>query len=322
MALLKQHPPKIDVVELFTENAGIFTRMSDPDVVAAIQHANHLYLYWDQFRYRPMPEGITPKQLWGYLHFQRRLNQRPVVLTDTQGRPFTYWLPDRVLQILNKIDRWSGETIGTDQPGGLPPRERYVISSLMEEAIASSQLEGAATTRQMAKQMLRSGRKPRNHHEQMIYNNWITVQYLRANRAMRLTPESLCEIHAMITEETMKDPKDSGRIRTRDDIVVDYCGETVHHPPPSMLLPQRVEALCDFANNDEQDRWIHPVIKATILHFWIGYDHPFVDGNSRTARAIFYWYLLSRGYWLFRIFVYLTIFFTSTIAICPSILVH
>ena len=26
--------------------------------------------------------------------------------------------------------------------------------------------------------------------------------------------------------------------------------------------------------------------------------HPFVDGNGRTARALFYWYMLKQGYWL------------------------
>ncbi|MBO9636234.1 MAG: Fic family protein, partial [Chitinophagaceae bacterium] len=35
-----------------------------------------------------------------------------------------------------------------------------------------------------------------------------------------------------------------------------------------------------------------------ILHFLIGYIHPFVDGNGRTARTVFYWYLLKHGYWL------------------------
>ena len=30
----------------------------------------------------------------------------------------------------------------------------------------------------------------------------------------------------------------------------------------------------------------------------IGYDHPFVDGNGRTARALFYWIMAREGYWL------------------------
>ena len=40
------------------------------------------------------------------------------------------------------------------------------------------------------------------------------------------------------------------------------------------------------------------MIRAILLHFWIAYDHPFVDGNGRTARALFYWAMLRNGYWL------------------------
>lgn len=35
-----------------------------------------------------------------------------------------------------------------------------------------------------------------------------------------------------------------------------------------------------------------------MLHFWVGYDHPFADGNGRVARALFYWAMLRHGYWL------------------------
>ena len=30
----------------------------------------------------------------------------------------------------------------------------------------------------------------------------------------------------------------------------------------------------------------------------LAYMHPFADGNGRTARALFYWYMLKQGYWL------------------------
>ena len=54
--------------------------------------------------------------------------------------------------------------------------------------------------------------------------------------------------------------------------------------------------LCIFINEDKT--FIHPIIKAIILHFMISYLHPFVDGNGRTARSLFYWYMLKKGYWL------------------------
>jgi Fic family protein len=34
--------------------------------------------------------------------------------------------------------------------------------------------------------------------------------------------------------------------------------------------------------------------------FTIAYVHPFMDGNGRTARALFYWYMLKHRYWLFE----------------------
>jgi Fic family protein len=56
--------------------------------------------------------------------------------------------------------------------------------------------------------------------------------------------------------------------------------------------------MCQFANGATPGAFIHPVVRAIILHFWVGYDHPFVDGNGRTARALFYWSMLAQGYWL------------------------
>ncbi|MDD5292650.1 MAG: Fic family protein, partial [Candidatus Omnitrophica bacterium] len=37
-----------------------------------------------------------------------------------------------------------------------------------------------------------------------------------------------------------------------------------------------------------------------LLHFYLSYIHPFNDGNGRTARALFYWYMLNKGYWMFE----------------------
>jgi len=37
-----------------------------------------------------------------------------------------------------------------------------------------------------------------------------------------------------------------------------------------------------------------------ILHFSIGYEHPFRDGNGRVARSLFYWYLFKNNFGAFR----------------------
>jgi Fic family protein len=76
-------------------------------------------------------------------------------------------------------------------------------------------------------------------------------------------------------------------------------GEIIlHTPPPAEELIDRIQALCDFANENNPAFYIHPVIRSIILHFWLAYDHPFIDGNGRCARALFYWSMLKQGYWL------------------------
>ena len=289
-------------------NKGLANLLNDPSFLdkartpefqKVIQRANERYVPWERFQYWTMPSGLSHESVWGYLKLGRGVNRKYIPLVDKQGKLFSYWITDSMLKALNVIDLWSGGTITTDHPGGLPPKEQYIISSLMEEAIASSQLEGAATTRQVAKEMLRSGRKPANTNEQMILNNWDTMQYIRSNRGMKLTPEKLMDIHQLVTEKTL-DPDEAGRLRTKDDIIVTYNNETVHVPPLAETLPQRVEALCHFANDNGDEHWIHPVVKGAIIHFQLAYDHPFTDGNGRTARALMYWYLLSRKYLLFE----------------------
>jgi Fic family protein len=281
-----------------------FQQLSSPAVEELVRQTNDAYWPWDEFRRRPFPPGLSEEvsreNIWNYVQIGRRVNARPVPLLDKVGRAFTYGMPDCVLRSLNELDRNSGKFIGSGQSGKLPDGDRYVVSSLMEEAIASSQLEGAATTRRVAKEMLRTGRKPRDPSELMIVNNWRTMQYLRENHSDPLTVQEICNIHSMISKGTLKDGADEGRIRTHDEVVVVYREEEVHVPPAAISLPDRLQALCDFAASNDEKRWIHPILKAIILHFWLGYDHPFVDGNGRTARALFYRYLLSEGYWLYE----------------------
>jgi len=72
-------------------------------------------------------------------------------------------------------------------------------------------------------------------------------------------------------------------------------------PHTYKTCPVRLNDTCKFANAKTLNgQFLHPIIKAIVLHFWLAYDHPFEDGNGRTARALFYWSMLSSGYWLFE----------------------
>jgi Fic family protein len=83
-------------------------------------------------------------------------------------------------------------------------------------------------------------------------------------------------------------------------VVDNLTGNVLHSPPEHQSLPDRMKVLCDFANGNMLNSFVHPIIRAIIVHFALAYDHPFVDGNGRTARALFYWVALKNNYWLFQ----------------------
>jgi Fic family protein len=263
------------------------------------------YLHWDKLRHLDPPEGLTSNQWWLQLKFARKGDLRQLPLTDPEGRPFAYGLLDSMLRSLHHIDqRCSGEVamdevVTSERRAG----RRFVVNSLMEEAIRSSQLEGATTSRVVAKELLRTGREPRDRSERMIVNNYRALQFMHDEMGGTLTPASVLELHRIVTEDTLDDPSAAGRLQQPGEprvAVFDHDGgDPIHVPPPAEELPHRMQLLCDFANEgDEAEPFVHPVVRAILLHFWLAYDHPFEDGNGRTARILFFWLMRARGYWL------------------------
>lgn len=202
-------------------------------------------------------------------------------------------------------------------------RDRYVLTSLIEEAITSSQLEGASTSRKVAKEMLRSGREPVTHSERMIANNFKAMQFVVKNQQRTMTPDFLYEIHRIVTAGTLDDDDAAGRLQRPEEVRVRVFGDgeqVLHTPPLAAELPARLDVMCDFANGSLETGWIHPVVRAIVLHFWMGYDHYFEDGNGRTARAVFYWSMLRQGYWLSEFLTISTILRKAATAYANSFL--
>jgi Fic family protein len=283
--------------------------MGREDVQQAIRKANADWLHWDEFRHRPQPPGVTEAQVWTLIKLSRSADRRLLPLKDVKGNAFGYSLPPRGMEALHAVDRLGGSLLTPDGGSSLEHmRDQIVVSSLMEEAIATSQIEGAATTRQVAKAMLRAKRRPRDRSEQMIVNSYNTIQLLRKEKEKPLSLDFLFEIQASMTRDTLDDPTGVGRLRraTDDVVIVDVRDNSViYTPPPAEQLPDRLAALIEFANSKTSpEEFTHPLVKAAVLHFWLAYEHPFVDGNGRTARALFYWLMLKSGYWLFE---YLTV---------------
>jgi Fic family protein len=261
-----------------------------------------IYPHWDQLRRLPTPPGLNHESWWAIIKLGR-LGSRPLPMNDKRGSNFRFILPDAVHQQLHEIDRKVGGMIAVpEEVVNQQTRDQYLISSLINEAITSSQLEGAVTTRAVAKEMIRTGRSPRDKSERMILNNYHTMGKIIELQKQPLTKDLVFELHRMATDGTLEDNSAAGRFRTASENirVENQYGEIFHEPPPVDELEARMTAMCHFANGTSPGYYIHPVIRAILLHLWLAYDHPFVDGNGRTARALFYWSMLHSGYWLFE----------------------
>lgn len=260
------------------------------------------YLHWDDLQRRKPPEGITTDEWWIAIVLARTVLRTDLPLRASAGQKFWFARTDGLQRSLHEIDRRLGTQLEVADPAlaNDEVRDRYILHSLAEEAIASSQLEGASTTRRVAKEMLLSGRSPRTKDEQMIANNFEAMSLIRTRRDEPLTARMILELHRVLTRDTM-DANDIGRLRRPEEPVTvqeHATGRVLHVPPDASELPRRLEELCAFANASEDDVFIHPVVRAVLLHFMLAFDHPFVDGNGRTARALFYWSLLRQKYWI------------------------
>lgn len=259
-----------------------------------VSKMNEEYLYWDKVKYQ-VPKGLKAEDFWSAVKFSRRLQTKTFKFSACK---FFFTETSFMQESLHYFDMKFGGTLAASNIITDKNRHYYLVSSLMEEAIASSQMEGASTTRKVAKEMLRKQSRPKDKSQQMILNNYNTIRYLSEHKNDDLTPELFLNIHKQITEKTLDDVNDEGKFRSDNNIFVvnGITGEVAHEPPSFTVISETVGQICRFANTDES--FIHPVIKAIIIHFMISYLHPFVDGNGRTARSLFYWYMLKKGYWL------------------------
>ena len=271
---------------------------------ASAVDAQGRYLPWDQIRHREPPAGLTVRQYWFGVAMARRATARTLPLLGRGGQPFWYSNAPTLLEALDRLERAQRtHVLGDEQLMTNAARNRWLQQGLMDESIQSSRLEGANTSRLIAHEMLRDGRAPRDKSERMITNNFAAMQTVErwAATGEPVDLDHILRLHRIVTVGTMHAERDAGRLQQPGEArvyVVSGSHEIVHRPPPASELPERMQRLCDFADGGLDTEYLPAIIRAILLHFMIGYDHPFVDGNGRTARALFYWSLLRSGWWL------------------------
>jgi len=279
-------------------------RLKSPEFQMIVQKAQEKYLSWSDFK-RKSWAGEDPRKNWLALNFTRYTRGQITPILDKKGHPFKYD-PQLNVQFLHEIDLELGGTFMSVQHFTEADKKQFIRRNLIEESIASSQLEGANTSREAAKKLLNEGRSPKDKGEQMIVNNHRALQAIESDlRQEKMSMELLTALHQMVTTKTINEEY-QGQLRETFNkngkrlIIKPWDEETITYEAPDKEFVEReLPKFIKFANDDPSFGFVHPLIKGIMLHFWIGLVHPFEDGNGRLARIVFYWYMLKKGYWGF-----------------------
>lgn len=265
------------------------------------------YLPFDELRYRWAP-GLDATVCWALVKKARSAQYSSLLPLGEPVQWGSFVLTPLAQKTISAVDRQTTTAALEYMTSQIGERAHfsYWLNDLIEdEAISSSQLEGAATTTRVAKDMLKRNRLPRTPDERMVIGNYKMMIFAWEKRYEPLSVELIEAIHR-VGVEGIDDPQYSpGTFRVNDDVVVqDGQGNTVHAPPSAAGLVSRLRMLSKWINQSHDDPhhagYLHPLIKGIALHFALGYEHPFRDGNGRVARALFYWFMFKHDFSAFR----------------------
>lgn len=258
--------------------------------------------------YRRFPSALDPQLAWSVVRDSRQARLTKLAPINASLSSLEYFISPTIQEANIAIERhtslasleWMAHQLGEGdvERGSF----RNVLENLVkDEAISSSQLEGAATTTRVARDLLLNNRKPESVSEKMILGNFRLMQAAWAEKDQPLSLDLIKQLHHVGMSDINDKQYQPGRLRQTDDVVVvDAAGDVVHTPPLAQELESRLEFVADWFNTIEPSPSCSAFVIATSLHFAIGFEHPFHDGNGRLARALFYWTMFKYGYHAFR----------------------
>ncbi|HEX3803503.1 MAG TPA: Fic family protein [Solirubrobacteraceae bacterium] len=222
------------------------------------------YVHWDDIRFMEPRGGLGVEEWWMQIREARTTLRRPLPLIGLNGAQLSYAQPEEVLVGLDAIDIYQAAYA-----------RQAVGDALLDEAIGSSALAGAAVTSDTAERLVGERREPQDDGEAFLLRGVRALELVRRKLEAGLTPDSVLAVQKILSGDEQEDV--------------------------SGAVIERLHAMCDFANAES---WVagaemHPVLRAILLHFWLLYEHPFATANGRTARAIFYWAVWRAGYSMF-----------------------
>lgn len=247
------------------------------------------YMTREEIAYR-LPVSLPITQFWPVMEEARRKAAVRLPLLAQNGEPFWFVVNKSIEEQCDAVARMARRS---DLLDGLAPE--VIEDATIDEAVWSSAIEGAFTSRAEAARIIRQNKTPANKSEQMVKNNYKALLYVLESLEAPITAKTLTDIAGIVTDGASDERIDAFR---KEPVYVMGREGVIYTPPDARDVPRLMDDLLEFIGESE----LHPLLKACIAHFYFVYVHPFMDGNGRTARALSYMMLLRTGYDFFRYF--------------------
>ena len=170
--------------------------------------------------------------------------------------------------------------------------QHYGIKAAEDEIIATSAIESIDFNRDSVRNILK-GYVPKDEQETRIMGLKNGLEFI-SETANKITEENIYKLYKMTVGNFLSDENQlpEGNYYRHDTVYI-ISSKVEHSGLDYKKVPEFMKNLIDFINRDDN---INDLIKATIIHFYIAYVHPYFDGNGRIARLMHLWYLIQKGY--------------------------
>ena len=173
-----------------------------------------------------------------------------------------------------------------------PQNSAYGAKAIEDEIVATSAIESIDFSRDSVRKILK-GYAPKDEEENRILGLKNGFEFI-SKKDNKITEENIHKLYMMSIGDFLDDENKlkEGSFYRHDSVYV-MSDKIEHSGISSAKLPEYMGDFVSFANSDDK---INELVKATMLHFYIAYIHPYFDGNGRMARLIHMWYLIQKGY--------------------------
>lgn len=170
----------------------------------------------------------------------------------------------------------------------------YGEKAVEEEIISTAKIESIDYSRDSVRNILK-GYAPKDDAENRIFGMKKGFDFI-ADKNNKITEENIYKLYMMAVGDFLDDENKllADKKYRHDSVhIQDLAGEVAHTGINHNDLPNAMANLVNFINENDG---MNELVKATIIHFYIAYLHPYFDGNGRMARLVHLWYLVQQGF--------------------------